>query len=336
MAPAHTAHTAHPAHTADDAALIAECRAIMTRHSRSFDRAASFLPPATRDRVAVLYAFCRIVDDAVDEATDPDAARHAIEALHRELHAVTGEGPALELTPRPVVAAFARHLGGSREAVAAAHALCEGVASDVIPARFLDDHELLRYCYRVAGAVGVLMCPTLGVTDPRALPFAVDFGIAMQLTNICRDVLEDAQHGRVYLPAARLASAGTSQEALLEGRADRRAISRVVLDLLALADRYYASTDLGVSYIPLLGRQAILVARALYAAIGHKLRREGGDALKGRTMLAGRDKAVLIARALTRNLDPTTHALHAWRGHPAHDARLHRHLVGFPGVDPRA
>jgi phytoene synthase len=317
-----------PPRSPEEAALVAECRAIIARHARSFDRASTFLPPVTRDRVAVLYAFCRSVDDAVDEAPSYEAALAAIGALKDELRTATGQD--VSNPPRPVVSAFVRYLGGSSVALAAAHELCDGVASDLHPARVADDAELLRYCYRVAGTVGVMLCPTLGVTDARALPFAIDLGIAMQLTNICRDVLEDAERGRVYLPASRLAGVGTTPEALLAGTADHQAVASVTLDLIALADRYYASADLGLRYIPLLGRQAILVARALYAAIGHKLRRQGGDALKGRTMVAPRDKPALIVGALAHNLRPDR------RDHPEHDAVLHLHLGGLPGTAPVA
>lgn len=316
-----------------DDALVAECRAIMARHARSFDRAASFLPPTTRDRVAVLYAFCRIVDDTVDEAPDRARALAGVEALRRELGWATTEVRPPGSAVRPVVTAFARLVSGSSAAVRAAHALCEGVASDVDAVLVADDRELLRYCYRVAGAVGVLMCPTLGVHDPRALPFAIDLGIAMQLTNICRDVAEDAARGRVYLPAARLSRAGTSSEALVRGDADPAAVAAVVCDLLALADRYYASADLGMRYIPFVGRQAILVARYLYWGIGAALARSGGDALRGRTVVPPAHKLVLIGRALSRNL-----TLVERRGgaHPEHDRELHRHLHDFPGVDTRA
>lgn len=318
--------------SSSDDALVAECRAIMTRHARSFDRAASFLPPGTRDRVAVLYAFCRIVDDAVDEAPDRASAFAAIEALRHELAWATTEIRPPGAVVRPVVAAFARLVSGSSAAVRAAHALCEGVASDVDPMIVADDRELLRYCYRVAGAVGVLMAPTLGVCDVRALPFAIDLGIAMQLTNICRDVAEDAGRGRVYLPAARLRLAGSSPEALLRGDADPRAVASVVCDLLALADRYYASADLGMRYIPFVGRQAILVARFLYWGIGDLLGRSGGNAMRGRTIVPPGDKAMLIGRALARNV---TGADRDDGVHPDHDPELHRHIRDFPGADVR-
>jgi phytoene synthase len=138
-------------------------------------------------------------------------------------------------------------------------------------------------------------------------------------------VLEDAGRDRVYLPAARLRSAGTDPEALVRGEAPRDAVRAVVLDLLAVADRYYASGRDGLRYIPALPRQAIIVASALYRHIGVRLRsHHGGDALHGRTIVPSWQKAALTARAITiGNALP-------WPRRP-HDAALHHHLVGLPG-----
>jgi len=318
-----------PITASDRAELIAECRRLMAWHARSFDRAARLLPPATRDRVAVLYAFCRIVDDSVDEAPTPAAARAAIEALEAEVRAASGRAAEPRATPRAVVEAFAAVLGPEPLAIDAALELIHGVASDTERVRLADDRALLRYCYQVAGAVGLMMCPVLGVTDRRALPHAIDLGIGMQLTNICRDVAEDASRDRVYLPTSRLRAHGVDPEALPSGGAPRLAVARVTGELLALADRYYASADAGMRYIPLAPRQAILAASRLYRAIGLKLRRRGCDPLAGRTVVGPAEKAAWLLRALVDSLRPRHHGL--GRG-TAHDASLHLHLDGLPGV----
>ncbi len=323
-----------PRGAADDAALVAQCREIMARHARSFDRAARLLPAATRDRTAVLYAFCRLVDDTVDEAPDRAAAVAGVAALKAELETAAGHATAgAERHPRPVVRAFVRTLRDHPLALGAAAELIAGVTSDLGRVRVADDRALLRYCYRVAGTVGLMMSPVLGVRDPRALPFALDLGVAMQLTNICRDVLEDAGRDRVYLPADRLARAGVCQDDLVAGRACRHAVAGVVLDLLALGDRYYASADLGLRYIPVGPRQAILVASRLYRGIGADLKHlRGADALAGRTVVSPARKVGLIAAALARNLAPSTAGLGR---HPTHQTALHTHLAGLPGVDAR-
>jgi len=193
------------------------------------------------------------------------------------------------------------------------------------------DRELIRYCYRVAGTVGLMMSPVLGVGGDRARPHAVDLGVAMQLTNICRDVAEDAERGRTYLPERRLRRAGTTPQALLEGEADREAVSEVVRDLLELADDYYESGRAGMQFIPRRSRLAIMVASRVYRAIGVKLRRGRCDPLAGRTVVGPFGKIRRVAGALTSFLNPFGSS----PGVP-HDRRLHWALSDMPGTNPPA
>jgi len=304
-----------------DPAIVAASRLVMADHARSFDRAARFLPGRLRDPVVVLYAFCRMVDDTVDRASFPELARAELARVRAELR---GDAPA-----RPVVAGV-RALMREPIHLAAAEALIAGVEGDIGPVALADEDALVRYAYMVAGSVGVLMCAVLGVRDPAALPFAIDLGIAMQLTNICRDVREDAALGRVYLPADRLRRRGVTPELLVADAAPRGPVAAAVLEVLALADRFYASAELGMRYLPEAARPSILVASRLYQAIGQTLRQWGGDALRGRAFVSRADKAWHIVRALTAALGHATS-----RGAPTHDATLHRALAGCPGADAR-
>jgi phytoene synthase len=165
-----------------------------------------------------------------------------------------------------------------------------------------DDAELVRYCYRVASTVGLMMCAVLGVRRREALPHAVDLGIAMQLTNICRDVAEDAANGRVYLPADRLARAGVNSEDLVRGRASAAGVAEVVRGTLEMADRY----------------------------IGVRLRRRRCDALGGRTVVPWPEKLYWGTRAMAEALRPGMRGVTPrW----AHDATLHAALRGLPGAN---
>lgn len=304
----------------------------MTQHARSFTRAAAFLPSATRNRVAVLYAFCRLLDDTVDEAPSEAEAASGLASLRREIVATTASTPDTSVTSRPIVRAFGAITAGSPLSVDAAMELIEGMRFDLESVRVSDDASLLRYCYRVAGTVGLMMCPVLGVEDLQALPFAIDLGIAMQLTNICRDVLEDAERGRVYIPETRLVRHGTSQGMLLAGNAPREAVSNVVLELLSIADLHYASGEAGMGYIPAIPRQAILVASRLYRSIGVKLRRRhGGDALHGRTMVGASQKLLQTGVGLMTGLRVAASARTS--GQPRHSALLHASLQGLAGVN---
>ena len=300
--------------------LVAESRQVLARHARSFQLASRFLPADVRDDAALCYAFCRGVDDAVDETADPVEARHAAQAFLDELQG--------RRAPRPIVLAW-RHMALRRRIPgAAAYALLEGALADTREVRVADDAELVEYGYLVAGTVGLMMCGLLGVRDRDALPHAIDLGIGMQLTNICRDVKEDAARGRVYLPRTRLVAHGTSPEAILDGTAPREAVAAVVREVLALAERYYASAELGMGAIPSRARLAIHAAAHLYRAIGRKLLRRGGDALAGRTVVGPWERAWCVVAAIA-----------SWgRSHLArapetrHDATLHVPIAGRPGV----
>lgn len=301
--------------------VLTASRRVMARKARTFHWAAHFLPAAVRDDAAVVYAFCRLVDDTADESRDAALAASGLRTLRRE---VTGER-----LPRPLVAEFLATARRVDLPLGSALELIRGAASDLGPVRVGDDAELLRYCYRVAGTVGLMMCSVLRVCSREAAPHAVDLGIAMQLTNIARDVAEDAARDRVYLPADRLLAAGIAPGQLLSGEVDRVALGRVVADVLQVADYYYRSADHGMRAIPWRCRSAILVASRVYRAIGVKLRRHRCDPLRGRTVVAPAERLLWASRALAAGLAPDMLGL---TRKPPHDARLHRHLSGLTGA----
>ena len=285
---------------------VAESRAVMARHARSFQLAARFLPPQVADEAALVYAFCRLVDDTADEAPSLAQAREGLAALSDEMD---GTAP-------PSAAVHAYQTIAARRGIPprVAQDLIAGVSSDLGAVRVADDPQLIVYCYQVAGTVGLMMCGVLGVTAQAAWPHALSLGIAMQLTNICRDVLEDAGRDRVYLPLRRLAAAGVSAEQLLDGTADRAQVAAVVRDLLALADDHYAYAEAGMHFIPWRARLAILIASRVYRGIGVRLlRRHGGDPLHGRTTTSALEKLGWVLHGLASFLRPRTLGLVAAR-----------------------
>lgn len=267
-------------------------RALLRAKGRTFWLAAKLLPAGLKDEVAVLYAFCRVVDDAVDEAENPAAAREAALCLAREL-----EGEA----PRPEVATF-RELAVRRGLeLRCARELLQGVTSDLGPVRVADDAGLLRYAYLVAGTVGAMMERLLGSTDPGARATAIELGIAMQLTNICRDVREDAVRDRVYLPASRLRAHGVDPDAVARGEVEGARLAPVVREVLALADRHYHAARAGYRFLPWRARAAVAVAARLYRQIGVNLgARQGADPLRGRVVVPTLQKLGLAALELLR------------------------------------
>ncbi|MFK7926787.1 MAG: phytoene/squalene synthase family protein [Myxococcota bacterium] len=297
----------------------------MSTHARSFRWAGALLSPHQLDRAAVIYAFCRLVDDLADEAPDPDTARTDLARVRAQIQ---DGGPT-----DPLVTAARDVLEDGGAGIGPALHLLDGVTSDLDPVLVPDDAGLHRYAYQVAGTVGLMMCAVLGVQQTTALPFAVDLGVGMQITNICRDVLEDAVRGRVYLPATRLRQRGLEPERLIQAAQngpdltgeERASLSAVVTDLINEADRYYASADQGMRWIPWRSRLAIRVASRVYRAIGVKLRSNGGDAWAGRTRVGmwGKVRWTLAALVLTiRSMV---------RGHPTHQTELHRNLRDLPG-----
>jgi phytoene synthase len=275
---------------------IAEARRVLAAKSKSFALAGRVLGGAARDRAAVVYAFCRRADDAIDLAPGGGQA-DAIDRLRRELDAVYAGRP----TGDAVLDAFGEVARACRIPREYPAELIAGLEMDALGTRYGSLAELGRYCYRVAGTVGLMMCHVLGLRDDRALPRAVHLGVAMQLTNICRDVGEDWELGRLYLPADMLAQEGAPDLASALGgplpAAARRPVTRVVRRLLAEAECYYASADRGLFDLPPRAALAVRIARLVYAAIGTELAAQGHDPLLGRAVVPRRRKLALAALA---------------------------------------
>jgi len=288
--------------------LIKKSRAVLEKHARSFSFAAPFLDDEARDNAAVVYAFCRSVDDTVDEAKSEQAARAGAARLRKELRDACEQRD-------DFVAGYRVIEEELKIPQMAADALIDGVESDLGQVRLQTMGELLLYCYRVAGVVGLMMCGILRVRDKNAWAFALDLGIAMQLTNISRDVLEDLSRDRVYLPADAL------------GALDFSALSKdvtqsysLVKTLLARAEKHYRSAFLGLRYVPARVRLAMFIAGYIYRAIGVKLLKGGAQAMNARVSTTTFEKCMWAARATW-----------AWAfslvgKKPTHDRTLHDEL----------
>ena len=299
--------------------------AILARHGKSFAWAARLMPARYARRAAQLYAVCRAVDDLVDSPLNSRCSEEAAEVVPER----TRRAERLErlrddlFSARPYDALAKEFRTLSEETgldLTAAAVLIDGVRSDIGRVRIADEAALLRYAYRVAGTVGVMMCDVLDVKHTRARPHAIDLGMAMQLTNIARDVSEDAGLDRRYLPASWI---DVEPRRLLASDAEVRvAASKAVLRLLDLADRFYISGFAGLSYLPLQVRPAIAAAGGLYRGIGTELRRRDGAFWAGRVTLSPARKAFLTGQAMTLLSSPPR----------AHDTGLHRYLGGLPHV----
>jgi 15-cis-phytoene synthase len=262
-------------------------RRILAHHSKSFAFAGRLLPARFRDDAAALYAWCRRCDDAVDGPRDMATRAAAVDELRTELARIYGSGAESDPVPAGFQEVVQRHAIPRRYA----EDLVAGMAMDVGAVRYRTFDELLIYCHRAAGTVGLMMAHVMGVRHRSALRRAADLGVAMQLTNICRDVAEDAARDRIYLPADLLESCRRLRDPGGE-------VGRAVAELLRHADGFYASADAAISALPLRCAIGIRAARLIYAEIGRVIARRHFDVHAGRAVVSRGRKSWLAARAL--------------------------------------
>ena len=273
------------------AADMAACRHLLHQGSLTFFAASLLLPRKVREPASALYAFCRLADDAVD---DGDSAPDAIDQLRLRLSQAYSGRPAPHAADR-ALAAVVRAYDIPRTLP---EALIEGFEWDAAGKRYDSLADLEHYAARVAGAVGAMMSLLMGVRSEDGLARACDLGVAMQLSNIARDVGEDARMGRLYLPRDWMREAGIDPDAWLAAPVFSPALASVVQRLLRAADQLYGRVDAGVAQLPSGCQPGINAARFLYAEIGHEVARRGGDSVTQRAVVPGRRKAWLLLRAL--------------------------------------
>ncbi len=271
------------------------CRELLRHGSKSFFAASLLLPRTVRDPATALYAFCRVADDAVDLSDDPAAA---LAQLHLRLDRIYRGQP----FDHPVDRATAAEVARFALPRTVFDALLEGFAWDIDGRRYDDLPSVLDYAARVAATVGVLMTLLMGERDPATLARACDLGVAMQLTNIARDVGEDARNGRLYLPRDWLVQEGVDVEAWLANPVFDHRIGVVVRRLLAVAEGLYGRSQSGIRALPPDCRSAIHAARLVYSEIGHLVAAGGHDSVTGRAVVSKVRKLVLVARACAPGL----------------------------------
>lgn len=233
------------------------------------------------------------------DTSSVQVARLRLTRLHAEL-AGAYVGGAVD----PVLAAFGDVCRERAIPVLYPAELLAGMAMDVAESRYATMADLRLYCWRVAGVVGLMMTHVFGVRDDRALVHAAHLGIAMQLTNICRDVAEDWQRGRLYVPddvLARHGAGGLAGELGRELPASARApLASCLRELLGVADRYYASGDRGLSALPWRAALAVKAASNVYRAIGGRIAATGYDVTAGRAVVSTSGKLARVAAAAMR------------------------------------
>lgn len=292
-------------YAAERGTLLAEAERTIREGSKSFRFASNLFDQPTRERAWLLYAWCRACDDLADgqvlghgasAPADPEARL----ALIRETTARALAGETVGSAPFDALRVVAGECGIPRRFILD-H--LEGFALDARGWRPRTENDLLQYCYHVAGAVGCMMAVVMGVDpeDDELLHRASDLGIAFQLANIARDLVEDHGVGRVYLPADWLAAHGVEPDALPD---HRPALAAMATRLAELVGGYEASARTGAARLPFRSRWAVLSAANIYGAIARRVVSRGEAAWDSRTVIHKPSKLAFLVKALAQSLLP--------------------------------
>jgi 15-cis-phytoene synthase len=279
-----------------DAADLAACRVLLEDGSKSFHAASRLLPARIAVPATALYAFCRVADDAVD-LDDSPAALASLQGRLADIYAGVPQDTAADRAMAAVVARY-------EIPRAIPDALIEGFAWDRAGRQYENFPDLTAYATRVAGTVGVMMALLMGERRPAVIARACDLGIAMQLTNIARDVGEDARNGRLYLPHDWLREEGIVPADFIASPTFTPALGRVVARLLGEAKILYRRAAGGIAKLPLDCRPGIGAARLIYSAIGDAVALSGYDSVGARAVVGSRRKLTLLGRSCLAVLWP--------------------------------
>ena len=273
---------------------------IISQHSKSFFWASRFLPRDVLEKVINIYSYCRLHDDIVDEGKE-----------------ITESEKMQDLKD------IIRSYGVSQEII---QQLLDGIYSDTNFQRFKNTEELIRYCYKVAGVVGLMMTKALNIYNDDAKYYAIDLGIAMQLTNISRDVIQDYKKQRIYLPKD---TAILDADVCNLNYSNKIKLKKVIYNLLIKSDIYYNSALNGLRYIPIRSRFSILIALRLYQSIGKKIKKKNIEFLEENIYITVFEKILILINCIFEFI--IFFILHTYSKN--HNSNLHKSLKGLPDVN---
>ena len=279
-------------------AAYQECQRITRREARNFYYAFVILPPARRRAIYVAYAFCRYCDDAVDSEASTEEKLVRLAELRQQLkQCYQGQASGPVFTG---LAHVAREYAIPREYF---DEVLSGMEADLVKTRYQDFDELRQYCYQVASAVGLICIHIFGFKDARARTHAIDLGLAMQLTNIARDVKEDLEFGRIYLPQDELARFGCTEEDLLSG-----SVSDAFREMMRFhtqrAREYFHSGFQLLPYLNPRSRACVSVLGGIYSELLDRIESANYDVFSRRVSLSTSEKLAVMARAWAASMWP--------------------------------
>ncbi len=293
----------------------------MPSRAKTFAWAAQFLPKQSRTELNALYSFCRYVDDGVDHCSNKVVATKFLDQIDQDLK--------IQKSGNEQVSAFLKLASARNIPLGFAFDLVRGVRTDIDFTQTKSIEELLRYSYQVAGTVGVIICYLLEVTNSDALAAAIDLGIAMQLTNIARDVREDFAQGRIYLPVDLIDRASVT-EALSGNLEAQGRVASAVNEVLAISQTYYRSSENGICFLPAEARLSILCASRAYNQIGKLIVKRPQSIFNERVSTSAQEKVICLFSSL---LSLSQARYHSSALSPSHKRELHNALKGLPSFD---
>jgi phytoene synthase len=270
------------------------CQQKTAQSGSSFYYSFLFLPPERRRAITALYAFCREVDDTVDDASDQSVARIKLAWWRNEVAQMYAGTPT-----HPVMLALRPHLQPYDLKQEHLQAIIDGMEMDLDQSRYLDYPNLKKYCWHVAGVVGILSASIFGVTNPQTLKYAETLGLAFQLTNIIRDVGEDARKGRIYLPVSELQQFNVTAADLLNARHSEKFEALMKFQ----ADRAQTLYDEAFALLPQEDRRAQrpgLMMAAIYRTLLDEIERDGFHVLSQKISLTPLRKLWLAWKTYVR------------------------------------
>lgn len=267
------------------------CEAITAEHSRTFYLASSLLPRNQKQAIRALYAFCRLSDDLVDRATGDRQAK-----FDQWRQRILDNKPADDDL---VALAWADARTKYKIPTTYVHQFLDGVATDLTTGRYGTFADLAEYCYGVAATVGLMSMHIIGFSKQEAIPYAVKLGVALQMTNILRDVGEDWTNGRLYLPQEELIAFDLTEGDIAAGQVDQRWQAFMRFQI-GRTRQLYAEALPGIALLHWHGRLAIAAAAELYRAILEDIERHEHDVFNHRAYLSSQDKLVRLPGILWR------------------------------------
>ncbi len=294
---------------------------LMQNRAKTFTWAAQFLPEQVRENFSLLYSFCRYVDDGVDNCSDKDLATEFLDRINRDLE--------LNFSVDERVNDFLKLSRSTGMPLSFAFDLLRGVRTDIGMEQMRSTEELLRYSYQVAGTVGIMICYLLEVTNSDALAAAIDLGIAMQLTNIARDIREDFAQGRIYLPATLIDTIVVS-DALSGSCSAQSKVIAVTNQIISLSQIYYQSSENGICFLPAEIKLGILCASRAYSQIGKLILKNPERVFSERVSTGAREKTFCLLSSLLSLALPRYHFI---KSKSNHASELHHVLKGLHSFD---